>query len=380
MDKLIPRVQLAVFIGIGFAAALFLAAASLRAQSAPPPPEPSPSKPAEQVFKNIQVLKGVPSDQLIPAMQFITSSLGVQCDFCHMEGAFDKDDKKPKQIARKMMQMMIIINQENFENHRDVTCFTCHQGSPKPLTIPIISAEVTPPLPHGLDEEPPAANLPSVDQILDKYVQAVGGIRAIQKATSRVAHGQVIFGPRKFPVDIFDQSPDKYTVAMHLPNGDNVTVYDGHEGWSSAPGRPLRVMPSSEIASVTLDADLQFPADAKKVFRELKVEREEKLGDRATYVIVGAREGLPPTRLYFDEQSGLLVREVRYAESPLGLNPTQIDYSDYRDQDGVKTPFQRTISQPRARSTIQIEKIEQNIPIADSKFAKPAAAAIPEKP
>jgi photosynthetic reaction center cytochrome c subunit len=361
------------------AAASLLVGASLKAQSGTAPLSPSSAKTTEQAFKNIQVLKGIPSDQLIPAMQFMTSSLGVQCDFCHMEGSFDKDDKKPKQIARKMMQMMIIINQENFDSHREVTCFTCHRGSPKPVAIPIINAEVTPPFPQGLDEEVPPSNLPSVDQILDKYVQAVGGNQALLNSRSRIEHGKISFGPRQFPVDILIQSPDKSAVVTHLPNGENSTVYNGPEGWSSAPGRPPRGMSASDLASAKLDADLQFPADAKKVFKELRVEREEQIGDRPAYVIVGAREGQPPMRLWFDEQSSLLVREVRYAESPLGLNPTQIDYSDYRDQAGIKAPFRWTISQPRGGSRIQIEQMQMNTPMDDSKFSKPAVAANAEK-
>ncbi len=372
------KIRIAAIVVIAACFSL-LVGASLKAQSGEAHPEPTPSKTAEQVYKNIKVLKDVPSDQLIPAMQFMTSSLGVQCDFCHMEGSFDKDDKKPKQIARKMMQMMIIINQENFDSHRQVTCFTCHRGSPKPVAIPIISAEATPPLPAGLDEEVPTANLPGADQILDKYVQAVGGMQAIQKVQSRAEHGKVGFGPRQFPVDIFVESPDKTAQVMHLPNGENLTVLNGQQGWSSGPGRPLREMSSSDVVSSRLDADLQFPADAKKVFKELRVEREDRIADRPVYVLLGAIEGQPPMRLYFDEQSSLLVREVRYADSPLGLNPEQIDYSDYRDQDGVKTPFRRTTSRPRGGSTIQIEQIQQNVPIDKSRFEKPAVAPSPEK-
>jgi len=369
----------AAFIAIGLTAALLLAVATLKAQSGAQPPVPSPSKTTDQVYKNIQVLKGIPSDQLIPAMQFITSSLGVQCDFCHMAGAFEKDDKKPKQMARKMMQMMIIINQENFDSHREVTCNTCHRGSPRPMAIPAISADATPPLPQGLDEDQPPANLPSVDQILAKYVQAVGGIEAINKVTSRTASGKVTLGPRQFPVQIFDKSPNESAVLTHLPNGDSATIYNGQLGWSSTPGRPVRDMSTADTAAAVLDSDLQFPADANRVFKELKVTGEEKIGEKPTYVMAGVREGQPPTRLYFDQQSGLLLREVRYAETPLGLNPTQIDYADYRDQGGVKTPFQWTISQPRGRSMIQIEQMQQNVPIDDAKFAKPPAPAMPEK-
>ena len=101
----------------------------------------SGSKTASQEFKNIQILKDAPADQLISAMQFITASLGVECEYCHVEHAFDKDDKKTKVTARKMMEMMLNINQENFEGHREVTCFTCHQGSAHPESIPAVGVQ-----------------------------------------------------------------------------------------------------------------------------------------------------------------------------------------------------------------------------------------------
>lgn len=113
------------------------------AQSASPrlmKPESDP-KTTDQAYKNIQVLKDLPADQLIPAMQFVASSLGVECEFCHVESAFDKDEKKPKQTARKMMRMMFAINKDNFDGHREVTCYSCHRGARKPVGIPIIGDE-----------------------------------------------------------------------------------------------------------------------------------------------------------------------------------------------------------------------------------------------
>src|SRR5579862_9955989 len=97
------------------------------------------AKTAEQQFKNIQVLKGVPAEQVIPTMQFISGSLGVECEFCHVRNAFDKDDKKPKQIARKMMEMMFAINKNNFDGHRAVTCYSCHRGNQHPVAIPVVA-------------------------------------------------------------------------------------------------------------------------------------------------------------------------------------------------------------------------------------------------
>src|SRR5579864_3930367 len=92
-------------------------------------------KAAQPRFKNLQVLKDIPPDQLIPAMQFISASLGVECEFCHVRDAFDKDDKQSKQTARRMIQMMFTIDADQFHGERAVTCYTCHRGSAKPVSI-----------------------------------------------------------------------------------------------------------------------------------------------------------------------------------------------------------------------------------------------------
>src|SRR6266480_6397962 len=134
-----------VFAGISVAGAVLIVIAGMKAQSGPSQSAaPAAGKKTEEAYKNIQVLKGAPADQLMPAMQFINASLGVQCDYCHEMGAFDKDDKKPKQTARKMMEMMFAINKDNFEGHREVTCYSCHRGNAHPQAIPAVATEQAP--------------------------------------------------------------------------------------------------------------------------------------------------------------------------------------------------------------------------------------------
>jgi photosynthetic reaction center cytochrome c subunit len=342
-------------------------------------------KTAEQVYKNIQILKGVPAGQVIPAMQFITASLGVECSYCHVENHFDKDEKKPKQVARDMMRMMFALNKENFEGHREVTCYSCHRGAPNPLTIPVVGAESQPnPAAAGAPANPAAgganadaaatklpANLPTVSHLLDNYVRALGGSAAIEKVTTRVEKGSATFRGQPQTVEIFTQAPDKQSIVRHSPDGETVTTFDGQSGWTIAPNRPPREMHDADVLAARLDADLQFPLHIQQIFPELRREYPEKINDRDVYVLVAVREGQPPVRLYFDQQSGLLVRMVRYAETPLGRNPTQIDCADYRDVDGVRVPFRVTTSQPGNTNTIQFETVQQNIPIDPAKFAKP---------
>jgi len=358
--------------GFAILAMTLLCSVASVSQAPAAPAIPSPDKKASEVFKNVEVLKDVPSDQLIPAMQFITSSLGVQCAYCHVENAFDKDDKKTKQTARKMMRMMLDIDASSFEGKQMVTCNTCHRGSPKPLAIPVIPESQ----PHLLSEAEPASqpnppNLPRAEEIIVKYVAAAGGAAGIAKLKSLDEKGTFEAGGHSFPVEIFIQSPDRIATLTHWPNGDSRTTFDGHEGWITFPGRPQHPMSPADVDAARIDADLQFALDINKVFGELGVEKETKIGDQDVLMISGQREGVPPMEMYFDEQSGLLIRQVRYALSPLGRNPTQIDYSDYRDVAGVKLPFHWTSSTPTGRFTIQLESAHANMEIPESRFAKP---------
>ena len=339
-----------------------------------PAPEATASKKAEEQYKNIQVLKGMPADQLIPAMQFISASLGVECQFCHVQDEFDKDDKKPKLIARKMMTMMFAINKDNFDGHREVTCYSCHRGNPKPQETPPVAAEGVAPLAAltGNEESGKPIAEPSAAQLFEKYLQAVGGAAAVDRITSRVMKGTITFGDRNVPIDIYAKDPEKRISFTHTPDGDSVTAFNGQEGWLGFPGRPAREMRGQELDAAAMDADLHFAAHLANMFNDVKVRGAEKIGDADTYVVVGRREDKPPLRLYFDKNSGLLMRLVRYAQSPLGLLPTQIDYADYREAGGVKIPFRWTLARTNGRFTIQLSEVKENAPVDDAKFAKPA--------
>ncbi len=363
----------------GFAAALTFAIAGGQAQSAPPQAPAAPSKPklTQEQFKNIQVLKDLPAEQLIPTMQFIAASLGVECEFCHVQGAFDKDDKKTKKTAREMITMMMAINKENFEGHREVTCFTCHRGSNDPVGTPIISDEA--PKPEAENAAAAAKPLPTSDAILDKYLQAVGGREALEKITSRVEKASLtVPGGPQVSIDIYAKAPDKRISIMHMREGDSVTAFDGHQGWLSNPGRPTRPMSDQDNKVAKLDADLHFAADVKQLFSSFQVRDSEKIGDREVYLVVGKNDDQPPVRLYFDAESGLLVRMVRYTETPLGRNPSQVDFADYRQADGVKIPYRWTLARPGQRFTIQVNEVKQNVPVDDTQFNMPGER--PQKP
>jgi photosynthetic reaction center cytochrome c subunit len=350
---------------------------------------PAGPKLAEEQFKNIKVLKGVPADQVFPAMQFITISLGVECEFCHVQGAggrleFEKDDKKQKQTARKMIEMMFAINKDNFDGHREVTCNSCHRGSPDPVgTPPVMTEELkteAKAVPAEAKKEAGEAKEPAgppADQLLDKYIQALGGAAAIDKITTRVAKGTIEVGDKSFPIELYSKDPEKRISFTHMPEGDNVTAFNGQEGWLGTVGRPMREMHGPDLDGAAIDADLHMATHLRRIFTKLNTRGTEKIGDHDVYEVVGQREDKPPLRLYFDKESGLLVRLVRFGETPLGRLPTQIDYADYRVADGVKVPFRWTLARPNGRFTIQVTELKQNVPVDEAKFAKPPAPPPP---
>jgi len=211
----------------------------LRVQTASANTSPPGAMSAAEAYQNIQVLKEIPADQLVPAMQFITYSLGVECSYCHVEGALEKDDKKPKQTARKMMQMMAAINRDNFDSKQVVTCNSCHRGAPHPVALPMI-AEGTPAVESALGEDTSLTDAPPAEQIIAKYVEAIGGAAALQRISTRQEKGTINISGRNLPIEILSKIGGKQLTVIHLPNGDSITAYDGESGWTSAPNRPVR--------------------------------------------------------------------------------------------------------------------------------------------
>jgi len=361
---------------------LWTARSSLRAQSGETKPKP---KTTQEAFKNIQVLKDLPSGQLIPAMQFITVSLGVECDFCHVRGAFDKDDNKPKQTARKMMQMMFALNQQDFDGRREVTCYSCHRGASKPVSIPMVGDTVALEAMEDFAPSPavqsnPATHLPEATEVLDKYVVALGGAPAIEKIASRIGSGKVTFaaGPA-LPVQIAWKAPGKQIMTIHLPSGDSITAWNGHTGWLSAPGAPVHETGEADFEGARLDADLQLPVHLKQMFSDFKVIDQERIRDHDAVLLLASSPGLTSLELFFDKDSGLLLRQLRFSKSPLGLNPTRIDYDGYKDFDGVKVPLHVTIARPITRLEIQFDQVTQNIPVDDAQFEAPPPAPKPQQ-
>src|SRR6185295_19402000 len=158
----------------------------------PPPQTAAGEKTVEQVQKNIQVLNGLPQSQLVPVMNYMGSSLGVKCTFCHVKNGdkwdFVSDAKPEKGSAREMIKMVQGINKGNFKGNPTIGCFTCHRGSEHPARVPQLPIAAPTPFAEAA-ETAPKATPPTADQILAKYTAALGGSAVIEKLKTRSMKG-----------------------------------------------------------------------------------------------------------------------------------------------------------------------------------------------
>ena len=347
---------------------------------------------AEDVFKNVQILRGIPVDQFMGTMGFFSAALGMNCIDCHTADSVGNwakfaADTPVKQTARKMILMMNTINKGNFAGMRMVTCDTCHRGTDHPETVPSLAEQYATPAPMDPDKDEivgqPASG-PSADQIIDRYMQAIGGAQQAAKLTSFIAKGTYVgydTDEGKVPVEVYAKAPAERTTIVHTLIGDIVSTYDGHAAWVASIDKPLPLLEltGGNLDGAQVDAEIAFPALIKRDFTKWRGGfPPATIGDRDAQVVEGTTASGARIKLYFDKQSGLLVRQVRFINTLVGLIPMHFEYSDYRDVAGVKMPFHWEQTWTDGQSTTQLTEVQPNAPIDDAKFGKPAPAPPPK--
>lgn len=355
-------VRPAMFLAVTLVAAL--AARSPAAETQKPATAPAPQatpaagadKPAEQVFKNIKVLTGMPASQMLPVMHLMRASLGTRCDFCHVTDGdrYDLDTKQEKETAREMIRMVLSINKENFDGRTVVSCNTCHRGQEHPVRVPPIGQGQFDDTTHGAAEADEGhEKLPSAAEVLDRSIQALGGRTALEAVKTRLSRGTILHmkvadpGTPKAravnrgqedPYEVVQEAPDRVTVTVGPASQQIVERLEGASGTIKGPRgeRPLR---PEEVASLAGKTDLRKDLELRDRADKARVVGREPLDGKDAIVLRVADEGGVSRLFYFDAGTGLLRRQIINRPTLVGSDPEQIDYDEYRDVGGVKVPF-----------------------------------------
>jgi len=350
-------------------------------------------KTIEQVQKNIKVLTGMPQSQLIPVMNFFAASLGRRCNFCHVNnnGQWDyaSDAKPEKNTAREMIRLVLDTNKTLSRLNVDpISCYSCHRGRTSPQSVPTLPLPLPSPGAAGNAAAPgaqaqaspgPRPELPSADDIFAKYIQALGGQTAIDKLKSRVSKGTLTqANGNVLQFEAYQVAPDKFYQVVTTQQGAFERGYNGSVGWEKS-ARGLRELLPAEVAQLKANSGLFSLINLKGQLTRPRVTKD-KIGDRDVYVITGTTAEGGRQRLFFDVESGLLLRRITYTSTMVATIPEEVDFEDYHDVEGIKFPVtarSSTIEVGNPISTRKFTEIKLNVPVDDSKFNMPAAAPKP---
>ena len=216
---------------------------------------------------------------------------------------------------------------------------------------------------------PAATPIPTVDQILDKYVQAVGGKAEIEKLTTRIMTGSLVTPGGSATLEVYEKAPNRFLVIIDSPaSGISKNGFNGAVAWSQNSQRGLREMSGPEVENFKREYDLHREIRLREFYPKMSLKGREKIGSREAYVVEATTaDGLAEV-MYFDAGTGLLARR----DVTLQGTTLQTHLEDYKQADGVKLPF--TIRRARAdfSFTYKFDEVKHGIVIQDSKFDKPA--------
>ena len=382
-----------VILGGAAAVMACVTGAVVTGSQAPPVQAPGgqPPQMAEQVFKDIQVLKGITVDEFMDTMGMFAAATTKDCTGCHapeiLSGSRDAFAKPTPMIqrARQMTVMMNTINRNFFGNQKRVTCYTCHSATSSPQRVPNLSIQYgTPPLenPDRLEFIALPERAKEVDALFTKYLQAIGGSQrwaAVKSLTAAGTYAGWDTSHVEVPVDFYGQAPNQFTTIVHRKEGNNIWVFNGTNAWfagiDAAVDNFTLNYTGGNLTGARIDAMVQLaPHTIQKAYSRWEVS-EDLVNDEPVTVLQGTNQGETPLNLYFND-AGLLVRLVRWNDTTVGPVPTQFDFSDYREVGGVRKPFEWVRAWTNNRVVFKLKDVRINAPVEASRFARPAPVTL----
>jgi len=373
--------RVAIFLlSIGCALVVVFDRTSAQNPPATPPASASTEQTIDQKHKNIQVLKGLPESQLSPVMNYMAASLGVRCNYCHVnkDGNWDfaSDEKGEKKSARQMITMVMGINKNSFGGNPEVSCYTCHRGRSSvahTVAFPLPTPEPRPsPAPSAAGSPQPN---PTADQIFDKYYQAIGGAAVVDKLSSRVMKGTLTTGNgAELGYELNQSGPDSVLAILTSPQAGVIERgFNGTTGWEKS-SRGIRDLGPEEVGYLRRYPGLYRDIKLKDQFSRISFGGKPKVDGRDVYIVRATTTAGMREALYFDAETGLLFRRTTSITTPVGTIPEQVDFSDYRDVDGMKVPFTIRVSavDPTYSVVRKFTEIKLNVPIDAKRFDRPA--------
>ena len=401
-----------VFLSVMTCAILaFTATVVIKAQA----PQLAPAK-----YKDIQSLKDMPADQLDVTMHYFSAALNWKCENCHVKDAATGElnfvaEHRFKTTTREMIELVRVVNAGDYG--AKINCATCHQGHNEPVGLQAAQLYTAEQLaaqaaqaaaqaaraagpgpggaapgggrPGGAPGQPPQGGQPGgrgaqappppFEPIIAKYIEATGGQANLDKLQSRIIAGNMVNRSGQSAPFTFEEKGAKFHAVVTDAKAPQNAGFDGKSGWMEFGGK-IYDAEGFMLQQVMRLNDLRRAADFSKRYTNLQSGRPTRLpartpGGPAINVNLVQGDVAPNVveRLFFDTTSGLLLRRQVITRGPLNaILIDTIDYSDYKDVAGVKTPFTIRFNNWETLNTYTIVDVKPGAQIDDAKFGKPS--------
>jgi hypothetical protein len=292
--------------------------------------QPAPPQRAGDKYKSVRILGDMPATLMIPTMAFIANSLGVTCLHCHTD-VYESDEKPTKQKARDMILLTRAINDRHFGGQNAVTCETCHNGRAVPATIPSIEHA-------GWNKAPvvPSPPPPDLAVVIQRFSAAVG-VDALRRLASQRITGTITrmngrTPPASGPFEVVQEQPRTFTLNTQLSHPPE--------------------------ADAELPVTFLRPLLLTDTYPDLRVTGRGTVNGAAAVEVTGTRAGTKTThRLYFSDETGLLLRRADEIDTPLGPVPEQYTFADFRTVDGIAVPMRIVWSRADYQVTFVVDDV-----------------------
>ncbi|MCY2981101.1 MAG: photosynthetic reaction center cytochrome c subunit family protein [Planctomycetota bacterium] len=321
---------------------------------------------AGEKFKNVNVLTAIPAEHMGKVMNMMSASLGVNCSYCHEGTNFAKENVGHKDDARKMLTMTLGINNAHFEGKPSVSCYTCHRGNTNAAsTIPLDSTTATKALPSH------PASQSTVEAVLQKHIEALGGREKLESIKTRhIVAQRVEPNGQSEPEELWQTSGGQSRMVTKYGKVAVVEVFDGKETWKSVNDRMIDLK-LDEVEQIRREALVAWGLNLESIRSMLEYKHVEQIGDRNAHLIARKTAGNLDERLYFDVESGLLIRRICSVPTVLGAFEYQVEYNDYQVMSDFLQPTKIRFAVPNITWTRQVIAVEINPNINSTLFQKP---------
>jgi hypothetical protein len=226
-------------------------------------------------------------------------------------------------------------------------------------------------------QKPAAAPLPSVEDVLDHYVQALGGQAALDGVKSRIIRTEPLNGgDSKSTTVMYQKAPGKVLLVWGSPSYSLWVGFNGKSAWAQDSEKSYwGLLNTPQRNSIMRDSEIYQGGRIRNQYSNVKVRSTEKIGEHDTYVVSGTSPEGTSEDFFFDVATGLLLRRHIEEQTIFGGFQVRADFEDYREIGGVKMPFVVRWSSPGdawgTKVSSKVLEVRQNEPIEDEKFNGP---------